>query len=320
MFFKLIQYKLSIRNICISIFLLFSSSLYADEFISKIPTSLDHSLEKAELGKKLFLDARLSSDGSVSCASCHSLENYGVDGKNKSIGVAKLLGKRNAPTVYNAALNFTQFWDGRAANLHEQAPMPLLTDVEMGLSNIDEAIETLRSIPEYKAAFTQIYSGDISLETISDAIAEFGKTLLAPNSPFDKFLDGDKDAISERAKSGYDKFVAYGCISCHQGANVGGNMFQKFGVHDDISLRGASDDDLGRYLVTRNAWDKRVFKVPSLRLAVHTAPYFHDGSVETIEEAIDIMIRFQLGRDVPESDRDDIVEFLKTLPGNLQGQ
>ncbi len=290
----------------------------ATDFITPIPTSVEHDKRKALLGKKLFFDKSLSSDGKISCNSCHNLAKYGVDGASKSIGVDRKLGKRNSPTVYNAVLNFTQFWDGRALDLQHQVSGPLLTEFEMGFKNFDDIIKLLSKNAEYKESFDRLYGGEISEETITFSLGEFGKTLLSPNSPFDKYLQGDKSAISEVAKKGYKNFISFGCVGCHQGANVGGNMFQKFGVHADTSLRGAKDDDLGRFNITRNEWDKRVFKVPSLRMAVHSSPYFHDGSVETIEEAIEIMIQYQLGRDVPIDDRDAIVEFLKTLPGELK--
>ena len=298
-------------------FLSLSSS--ANEPILPIPMDVTVDAGKARLGEKLFFDKRLSADNQVSCASCHNLtEKAGTDLLPKAQGIAGKIGTRNSPTVYNAVLNFSQNWDGSAKDLREQAEGPITDSLEMGMSeDFQDLIKKLTAISEYKSAFDANYNGDISKYSITHALAEFQKTLTTPNSPFDKFLKGDTSAISEDAQQGYEKFKMYGCASCHQGSNVGGNLYQKFGVHKDTSLRSIDDNDLGRYLVTRNEWDKRVFKVPSLRLAVLTAPYFHDGSVKTIEEAVDVMIYYQLGRQVSSEDRNQIIEFLKTLPGDL---
>lgn len=299
--------------------LLASVKVLANEPLLPIPMDIAVDAAKARLGEKLFFDKRLSANDQISCASCHNLtEKGGADLLPKSPGVTGQSGSRNTPTVYNAVLNFTQNWDGSAKDLRQQAEGPITDSIEMGMSeDFQDLIKKLKAVPEYKTAFDENYSGDISKYSITHALAEFQKTLTTPNSPFDKFLKGDQSAISEDAKQGYNKFKQFGCASCHQGANVGGNMFQKFGVHKDTTLRNTDDSDLGRYLITRNQWDKRVFKVPSLRLAVLTPPYFHDGSVKTIEEAVDVMIYYQLGRQVSTEDRNQIIEFLKTLPGDL---
>ena len=188
----------------------------------------------------------------------------------------------------------------------------------MGMESWDDVVKKFKEISFYYSEFERVYGEEINAKLMQDAIAEFEKTLITANSPFDKFLKGDDLAISETAKEGYHLFKKYGCASCHQGKNVGGNMFQRFGILEDITLRNRKDNDLGRYLITKKEWDKRVFKVPSLRVAVLTPPYFHDGSVKTIEEAVDIMVRYQLGRDVPQPERKAIIEFLKTLPGDLK--
>jgi len=188
--------------------------------------------------------------------------------------------------------------------------------VEMGMKSWENASDRIASNASYKGDFDRVFNGVVSRETIVEAIAEFEKTLTTPNSPLDRYLLGEENAITDEQKKGYQLFQSYGCVACHQGKNVGGNMFQKFGVLQDISLHGSNlSTDLGRYSVTKNEWDKRVFKVPSLRLAVKTPPYFHNGSVKTIQEAVDIMIRFQLGRDVPTEDRDAIIAFLESLVG-----
>jgi cytochrome c peroxidase len=186
----------------------------------------------------------------------------------------------------------------------------------MGMISWADAIKKLDADQTYTDAFMNAYGKSMSKELVVDAIAEYEKTLITLNAPFDKYLRGESTAISANQKRGYELFKSYGCVSCHQGANVGGNMFQKFGVLQDINMQdGSLSDDLGRYTVTKNEWDKRVFKVPSLRLAVKTPPYFHNGSVKTIEEAVDIMIKYQLGRNVPSKDRDSIIDFLDSLVG-----
>ena len=191
--------------------------------------------------------------------------------------------KRNAPTVYNAALNLYQNWDGSAISLQEQASMAIVRSSEMG-NSFEALSKKLSKIAQYKNQFDEIYSGEISQDTITDALAEFQKTLITVGSPFDRFLKGDQTAISDEAKLGYQKFKSYGCSACHQGENVGGNLLQKFGIHHDAADRSKLDKDLGRYEITKDEEDIRVFKVPSLRLAVHTGPYFHDGSVATLEK------------------------------------
>lgn len=288
----------------------------APEPIEPIPASLAIDSAKAELGQRLFFDAGLSRSGDVSCASCHDLgTKFGTDLRTVSVGIDGRMGRRNSPTVLNAALNFKQFWDGRVDGLTEQAEQPVINPDEMGWSDWSEAVGNVEST--YDADFQRIYGQATNAEDIQHALAEFQKTLLTPNSRFDQYLLGDRSVLSEQEKQGYGYFKSYGCSACHQGANVGGNMFQTFGVLKDINLRAQGNVDLGRYEVTNNEWDKHVFKVPSLRLAVHTPPYFHDGSVETIEEAVNIMIEYQLGRSVPTDHRDDIIAFLHSLVGDL---
>lgn len=285
--------------------------------IEPLPLKLDVNASLANIGKKLFFDQRLSVDDSVSCASCHDLEKgFGTDLKKVSTGINGLKGNRNSPTVINSGFNFKQFWDGRADNLHEQAKIPITNPVEMGMPNLDMLVEKVSFA--YNAHFERVLGRPTDIDAIASALAEYQKTLVTQNAPIDRYLRGDKAALTAQQVRGLQLFQSYGCSSCHQGRNVGGNMFQKFGVLKDINLlEGGLNADLGRYEVTKNEWDKRVFKVPSLRLAVHTPPYFHDGSVKTIEEAVDIMIQFQLGRKVPEEDRAAIIAFLHALPGEL---
>lgn len=289
------------------------------EPITPLPLSVEVDPAKAQLGKTLFFDKRLSADDSISCASCHELSAaWGTDLRPVSAGVKGQLGSRNSPTVFNSVFNFTQFWDGRAESLADQARGPVVNPVEMGMASWDDAVKKLAGDAAYQQAFKSLYAAGMTADTIVDAIAEYEKTLITPNAPFDQYLRGKTDAINETQKRGYKLFKAYGCIACHQGQNVGGNMFQKFGVLKDISLlSGTLSNDLGRFILTRNEWDKRVFKVPSLRLAIMTPPYFHDGSVATIDEAVGVMIQFQLGRDVPDADKQAIIAFLTSLVGEL---
>jgi len=308
--------KLRMQHWLIFLILIGSVPVWSMEPIQPLPAKVTVNSAKANLGKQLFFETSLSKDRSISCASCHDLGAWGAESLTVSKGIKNQIGTRNAPTIFNSSFNFKQFWDGRADSLSHQAEMPVTDPVEMGMGSWEEAVERISSDERYNSSFERIYSGDVSRSNIVDAIAEFEKTLVTPNSPFDRYLQGDEGAINGNQKRGYELFKSYGCVSCHQGVNVGGNMFQKFGVLEDISLNEKNlAEDLGRYSVTKNEWDKRVFKVPSLRLAVKTPPYFHNGSIKTIEEAVDIMVRFQLGRDVPEEDRNAIIAFLESLVG-----
>ena len=298
-----------LRVFKVALFIAVSSVVNAQEPIRPIPAVTDVDPAIVSLGEKLFSETRLSTDGTYSCNTCHLLDKYGVDLVPASLGAR--FSKRNSPTIYNVRHNFKQLWDGRAEDLHVQLDILGPVDWEKGL-------KLLQDDPEYPQLFRTVFGKEMSIPLIKDAIVEFEKSLVTPNSPFDQYLAGNEQAISEDAKKGYSLFKQYGCVACHQGVNVGGNIFQKFGLIKDIQLRSEPIDDFGRFNVTKNEWDKFVFKVPSLRLAVHTPPYFHDGSVKTIEEAVGIMIEFQLQRTVPDSDRDQIIEFLKTLPGEIK--
>ncbi len=306
-------YKIGLSIGC---FLMSQAALSAEPILP-IPSSLPHDPDKAALGKLLFSDVRLSKDNSLSCESCHFLDRAGVDFLDQSRGVNGQLNKRNSPTVYNSALNFRQLWDGRIDSLDDQVRVVVKNPKVMGMDSWEETTQKLKETDNYAEQFQNIYGRPINSQDIQHAIAEYERTLLTPNSPFDRYLKGDANAINQQAKLGYQYFKSYGCVSCHQGANVGGNLFQKVGVLKDINLLKGFGTDMGRFAVTGNEWDKRVFKVPSLRLAVLTPPYFHNGSVRTLREAIDIMTEFQLGRQVPDAHKDAIIEFLKTLPGDL---
>lgn len=286
----------------------------AGEPIQPVPQSLQQDPARAELGRRLFRDPRLSGNGRVSCASCHDLERAGSDGLQHSPGLHGRPTAVNTPTVLNAALNFRQFWDGRADTLEMQADQVMQNPDEMG-GNWEDILRKLAADPSYKASFAAAYRDGVTRANVQNAIATYQRTLITPNSRFDRYLRGEGDAINAAEKAGYAKFKQYGCVACHQGVNVGGNMFQKFGVMGDyFKARGKpTPADLGRFQVTKLETDKHVFKVPSLRNVVRTAPYFHDGSVNTLQEAVDIMFRYQLGRVASAEDKTSIILFLNTL-------
>lgn len=271
--------------------------------------------EKANLGRKLFFEKRLSKNNEISCATCHDLDHGGTRPQRFSMpGISGIAEPINIPTVFNAGLNFVQFWDGRAETLQTQIDGPVHNPNEMG-SNWKEIEEKLNADDDYRKLFENIYRAPAREQHIKDAIKEFQTSLMTPNTPFDRFLNGEKDAISEGAQKGFQLFKELGCISCHQGVNLGGNMYQKLGLIDDyFAERGEiNNKDLGRYNVTNNPDDIHVFKVPSLRHIALTPPYLHDGSAATLEDAIDIMARFQLGHDLTPEQRAHIISFLKTL-------
>jgi cytochrome c peroxidase len=291
------------------------------EPITPLPLEIHLDQRKVELGHRLFLDSRLSRDNSTSCGSCHGLATGGTDRRRQSLGIGGAQGDVNAPTVFNSGFNFRQFWDGRAASLEDQIEGPLNHPKEMG-SNWPEVLHKLSEEPSYVTAFRTLYPDGIQATNVKDAIATFERSLVTSNSRFDKFLRGDRDALTERERAGYQRFKTYGCVSCHQGMNVGGNMYQKFGVAADyFADRGnITKADLGRFNVTGLERDRYRFRVPSLRNVAVTAPYFHDGSAATLVDAVKVMAKYQLGRPLSVEDRDLIVNFLFTLTGEYEGQ
>lgn len=285
-----------------------------------LPPVPDLPADKVALGKRLFFDPRLSHDDTISCATCHQLDNGGSDRLPVSVGIDGRKGPVNAPTVFNSSLNFVQFWDGRAASLEEQAAGPVHNPLEMA-SNWAEVIPKLSRDESYRQDFKRIYPQGMTGDTIVDAIAAYERTLLTPNSRFDRFLRGDKEALDPLERSGYQRFLDYGCASCHQGVGVGGNMFQRFGVMDSyLKDEAGRQADLGRFNVSGLAKDKNVFNVPGLRNVEVTPPYFHDGSVQSLEEAVIIMGRYQLGREFSGEDVKALTAFLKTLTGEWEGK
>jgi cytochrome c peroxidase len=288
----------------------------ANEPIRPVPQSLKQDPARVRLGARLFSEPGLSGNGRVSCASCHNLSRAGTDGLRYSPGLNGKMTAVNTPTVLNAALNFRQFWDGRADSLEMQVDHVVRNPDEMG-GNWPDLLRKLSADPSYKAAFAGSYKDGVTQANVQNAIATYERTLITPNSRFDRYLRGEADAINAAEKAGYAKFKQYGCAACHQGVNVGGNMFQKFGVMGDY-FKGRGEltpADLGRFQVTKQETDRHVFKVPSLRNVVNTAPYFHDGSAATLLEAVDIMFRYQLGRVASDQDKASIILFLNTLTG-----
>ena len=276
---------------------------------------------KVELGRKLFHDPRLSHDNQLSCANCHDLTTGGTDRRVRSIGINGAVGVINAPTVLNSGFNFSQFWDGRAGTLEKQIDGPLQSNIEMG-STWPEVIEKLEHSHEYVQAFQQIYGDEIQSDHVRDCIAEFERSLSTPNSRFDRYLRHEAGALTSQEEEGYKLFKSFGCASCHQGVNIGGNMYQKLGIMAPyFTDRGhITKADLGRFNVTGDPRDMYMFKVPSLRNVELTAPYFHDGSAATLADAVRMMAKYQLGRHLTDQEVELMVDFLKTLTGELNGK
>ncbi len=273
---------------------------------------------KVTLGDKLFHDARLSADNTISCSSCHDLSSNGSDSLPTAVGIGNAKGPVKTPTVWNSGYNFVQFWDGRAVTLEEQIKGPVHNPIEMN-SSWDEAITKLQQDPAMVSAFNGSYPDGITRKNIEDAIATFERSLVTVDSPFDRWLQGDDAALSMEAFRGYQLFKSYGCISCHQGQNVGGNMFATMGAvgYDYFAERGGeiTESDLGRYNVTGEHIDRYMFKVPSLRLVTRQKYFFHDGSKSSLTGAIQAMAHYQLGRNIGDRDASTIIVFLESLVG-----
>ena len=285
-----------------------------DEPIKPIQAAQVSDAGKVELGKKLWFEPRLSMSGIISCNTCHNLSMGGTDNLKTSIGHGWKAGPVNSPTVFNSSLAIAQFWDGRAADLKEQAGGPIQADVEMNMPHT-LAVGILQSIPGYVDEFKRVYGKDkIDIDMITDSIAEFEKTLVTPNARFDKWLAGDDKALTEKELAGYTLFKESGCVACHNGPAAGGTSFQRMGVVEPYKTSSPAE---GRSAVTGVDADRFNFKVPTLRNVELTYPYFHDGQAATLEEAVDIMGRLQLGRTYSADEIGSIVAFLKTLTGEL---
>ena len=280
---------------------------------------------KVELGKMLYMDPRFSSTGTVSCNSCHNVMEGGDDSRSVSMGVHGKTGGRNAPTVWNSAFHSVQFWDGRAPLLEDQAKGPVANPVEMGMEDVDTAMERVRRIPGYKAYFDKAFGeNSMTVDNAAKAVAAFERTLITPNSSYDKYVKGDNKAMSEQQVRGMNKFASSGCTSCHSGAafngpqmKLGEGFFTRFPTFTDNTYVAQYKlaDDKGRQEVTGNEADASMFRTPTLRNITDTAPYFHNGSVNDLAEAVRVMAKTQLNKDLPDSDVNDIVAFLGALTG-----
>lgn len=287
--------------------------------------------EKVELGKMLYFDPRLSSTGTVSCFSCHNVMEGGDDHRPTSIGVHGHVGGRNAPTVWNAAFLSTQFWDGRAASLEDQAKGPPANPIEMGMANLDAVIDRIRKIPGYAPYFQRAFGGDdaVTLDHAAQAIAAYERTLITPNSAYDRYAKGEEKALTEQQARGLNTFAEVGCTSCHQGATFAGpklppgtGFFMKFPTYADSPYVAKYDllADQGRASATGKAEDAHLWRVPTLRNLSYTAPYFHNGLVHTIDEAVRVMASTQLNKTLSDAQVSDIVAFLGALTGPFPEQ
>lgn len=271
--------------------------------------------EKIKLGKKLYFETKLSKAGDISCNSCHQLDNYGVDNKAFSEGHKGQLGGRNSPTVYNSALHFLQFWDGRAKDVEEQALGPILNPVEMAMDSEDEVVKRLQEDESYKLLFELAFPNEkspLTFKNVGKAIGAFERTLITP-ARFDDFLNGDNTALNKDEKKGFKLFVEKGCTACHSGALLGGSMFQKLGLVFPYKTK-----DIGLAEVSKKESDKYFFKVPSLRNVEKTAPYFHDGSIKSLDEAVRLMAFHQLGNKLSDEEVGSIVIFLRSLTADIK--
>ncbi len=279
---------------------------------------------KVELGKMLYHDPRLSSTGTVSCASCHNVMAGGEDNRPVAMGINGQTGGRSAPTVWNSAFNAVQFWDGRAESLEAQAAGPVTNPIEMGMKSWDEVVARLNSIEGYKKAFADAFGGNaISKDTATKAIAAYERTLITPNSPYDQYTTGDKSAMTEQQVRGMNKVAELGCTGCHSGPAFNGpGMFQKFPTFSNGAYQAMYhfNKDLGLAEVTKKPDDEHMFKVPTLRNIALTAPYFHNGAVKTLDEAVKVMAKLQLNKDLSKEEIADIVAFLNALTGEFPEQ
>ena len=295
----------------------------AKKYFSPLPARADNpsnptSAEKVALGRALFFDTRLSKNQDIACNSCHLLDKFGVDNQKTSPGHKGQRGDRNSPSVYNAATHFAQFWDGRAADVEEQALGPILNPVEMAMPNEAAVIAVLTSIPGYKDMFAAAFPGEdnpITFANVGKAIGDFERGLITPG-PFDDFMAGDTSALSADALQGLQLFIDAGCIQCHTGPNLGGTMYQKLG-----SVKEYKTEDLGRFKITNNEADKKAFKVPGLRNVTKTAPYLHDGVSATLDDVLNVMAEYQTAKGkLDDDERRYLTAFLETLTGKVDAE
>jgi cytochrome c peroxidase len=312
----------------------FGTSAFAFETLPKkapVPAANPLTPAKVELGKQLYFDPRLSKDGTVSCNSCHNVMAGGDDNRPNSVGIKGQHGGRSAPTVWNAAFMSVQFWDGRAKSLEDQAKGPLTNPIEMGMENHDAVIARIKAIPGYVEGFKKAFPGskDINIDQVAMAIASYERTLITPDSPYDAYLKGNKKALSAAAVRGMNLVQSVGCTSCHSGANFAGpalpegtGFFQKFPTFPGSDYDKKYDllADEGRSGVTKNPADKHFFRVPTWRNIALTAPYMHNGKVPDLSEAVRVMAKTQLNKDLKDEEVSDIVAFLTSLTGKFPEQ
>jgi cytochrome c peroxidase len=295
-------------------------SVVSSEPIEPIAPVTDLDSGRVQLGALLFADKQLSSKNMLSCLSCHDLSTGGTVRAKQTVGYNGRMHRFNAPSIFNVGRNYRLGWRGNFTSLEQQNEAVLL-DHNLMATSWSELIPRLRANAQYRAAFQKTYGRSIRRDDVLNALATYERSLVTPDAPFDRYLRGDLEALSNKAKSGYRLFKMYGCASCHQGSNVGGNLFQKFGIFVEQQGDGVvSNGDLGRWTVTHADSDIGVFRVPSLRNVGLTAPYFHDGRVASLGEAVGVMGRIQLGQEIPENDVEDLVAFLKSLTGTFNGK
>ena len=300
-----------LRLFTVNIFIV--SFVFADLYFSAIPMEKIKNEKKYNLGKWLFFDKNLSADKTISCASCHDFSKGGADGSSVSLGVARRKGVFNSPTIFNDRFNVTQDWSGEYTTIKDRAKMAFLSKIEMA-GDIHKVVEYVKSDKYLQKEFKEIYK-TINEDVIFDAIAYFVSNLTTPNSKFDKYLKGDATALNKDEKEGYKLFKNYGCASCHNGVNLGGNMYQKIGIFNEDKI--IRDKYLGRYKITKKESDKYVYKVPSLRYVTKTFPYLHNGSVKDLKKVIKMMAKYQLGVEMSNEDAVKIELFLKSLVGDI---
>jgi cytochrome c peroxidase len=299
----------------------------AKQFFGPLPSAMTSAANpitpgKVRLGKMLFYEWRISSDGTVSCNRCHQFNFYATDALKKAIGVQCRENPRNSPTVLNAADQIAEHWIGNRKSVEDQAMQAVLGKAAYGMPSYESVVNRLRELG-YGPLFKDAFPGEkdpVSMDNFAKAIGAFERTLVTP-SPFDAYLKGETNALTEMEKKGLETFIETGCMTCHSGTYVGGQMYQKFGIFAPYwDYTKSKPVDVGRYAVTKNEADKYVFKVPLLRNVEKTAPYFHDGSVDKLEEAVFIMAKIQLGKTLSTQQRDEIVAFLNSLTGELSDE
>jgi cytochrome c peroxidase len=290
----------------------------APEPLAPLPLTVDADTPSVVLGQRLFHDPKLSDQGKRSCASCHPLDSGGMDGKLRAESADGVSLLRNTPSLFNVSFNYFFNWDGVVTTLEAHTEKVMLNPKIMN-AKWPELIQRLRAEPDYTEAFSRVYPDGLTKANVVDALSNFERSLVTPNARFDRFLRGDTAAIDADEQQGYRLFNALGCVACHQGVNLGGNLFQKFGIFG--APQGEQGPvDQGRYSVTGNDRDRGVFRVPSLRNVAVTAPYFHDGRAANLEAAVDTMAEHQLGKRLAAKQRDAIVKFLNTLTGEYCGK